>query len=250
MKSTQTTLHQEYEGFAINGIGVFIGLLLLLVAWIYFVVHNAWSEPGKALAIVLTLPGLFLLKGFFMLQPKEGAALQLFGAYRGTVKCAGLMWTNPFYTRRKISLRTRNLTGDTLKVNDKRGNPVEIGAVMVWRVEDTAKACFDVEDFESFVRIQSESAVRHLASLYAYDEGDSTTPETTLRSGIDEVSRALRNELQERVAMAGVLIEETKLTHLAYAPEIAGAMLRRQQAEAIISARRQIVHGAVSMVEM
>ncbi len=251
MSSNQVSVHKEFEGLSVAGIGLFIAFLVVMAGWIYFVhVGSDWHDKQKGLYTVLSVPLAFLFKGFFTLQPKEAAVLTLFGAYRGTVKESGLRWTNPFFTRSKISLRTRNLTGETLKVNDKRGNPVEIGAVIVWRVEDTARASFDVEDYESFVRIQSESAVRHLASLYAYDEGDNEAPETTLRSGIDEVSRALRSELQERIGMAGVLIEETKLTHLAYAPEIAGAMLRRQQAEAIISARRKIVHGAVSMVEM
>jgi hypothetical protein len=147
-----------------------------------------------------------------------------------------------------ISLRARNLNGDRLKVNDKRGNPIEIAAVVVWRVQDTFQACFDVEHYDEYVRIQSESAVRHLASCYAYDHGEEN--EITLRSGVDEVSAALQKELQERVAKAGVMVEEARLTHLAYAPEIAGVMLRRQQAEAIIDARQKIVHGAVSMVQM
>lgn len=151
-------------------------------------------------------------------------------------------------SRNKISLRARNLNGEKLKVNDKRGNPIEIGAVVVWRVQNTAQAMFDVDDYESYVSIQSESALRHLANCYAYDNGEEH--EITLRSGVEEVSQALKVELQERLAKAGVLVEEARLTHLAYAPEIAQAMLRRQQAEAVIAARRMIVHGAVSMVEM
>jgi len=252
MNQEQLSAHKETPGFAADGIVLFVAFLAILAGWIYYVhIGSDWNEKYKVLVTMGSAPIAFLFKGFFMLQPKEAAVLTLFGAYRGSVKKSGLLWTNPFYSRRKISLRTRNLTGDTLKVNDKRGNPVEIGAVLVWRVEDTARASFDVEDYESFVRIQSESAVRHLASLYAYDEGDDETGrEITLRSGIEEVSRALRNELQERIAQAGVTIEEAKLTHLAYAPEIAGAMLRRQQAEAVISARKKIVHGAVTMVDM
>jgi regulator of protease activity HflC (stomatin/prohibitin superfamily) len=148
----------------------------------------------------------------------------------------------------RISLRSRNLEGERLKVNDKRGNPVEIAAVVVWRVQDTAQAVFDVQDYEAYVRVQSESAVRHLATLYVYDHGEEH--ETTLRGGMDEVAAALQRELHERVTKAGVLIEEARLTHLAYAPEVAGLMLRRQQAEAIIDARQKIVHGAVSMVQM
>jgi regulator of protease activity HflC (stomatin/prohibitin superfamily) len=172
----------------------------------------------------------------------------LFGAYHGTIRHSGFHWTNPFYTKRPISLRCRNLNGEKLKVNDKQGNPIEIAAVVVWRVEDTAQASFDVQDFENYVRIQSESAVRHLANSFAYDHGEEN--EITLRSGGDEVAAALKVELQERLGKAGVLVEEARLTHLAYAPEIAQAMLRRQQAEAVIAARQKIVHGAVSMVEM
>ena len=174
--------------------------------------------------------------------------LILFGAYQGTVRHSGWHWTNPLNTKLRISLRARNLNGERLKVNDKRGNPIEIAVVVVWRVEDTAQASFDVDDFEEYVTVQSESAVRHLANCYAYDHGEEN--ETTLRSGVEEVSAELQRELQERVGKAGVMVDEARLTHLAYAPEIAGAMLRRQQAEAIIDARQKIVHGAVTMVEM
>jgi regulator of protease activity HflC (stomatin/prohibitin superfamily) len=167
---------------------------------------------------------------------------------KGTVRDEGFFWTNPFYTKRLISLRLRNLEGEKLKVNDKQGNPIEIAAVVVWQVRDTAQACFDVDNYEQYVKIQSESAVRHLANSYAYDHGEEH--EITLRSGVDEVSAALGEEVQRRLAKAGVAVEEARLTHLAYAPEIAGAMLRRQQAEAIIAARQKIVHGAVSMVQM
>ena len=190
----------------------------------------------------------FLCNGFFALQPNEGRVLILFGAYCGTVREAGWHWTNPLNTKKRISLRAKNLNGDKLKVNDKRGNPIEIAAVVVWRVQDTFQASFDVEKYEEYVRIQSESAVRHLANSYAYDHGEAN--EITLRSGVEEVCAALQKELQERVAKAGVQIDEARLTHLAYAPEIAGVMLRRQQAEAIIAARQMIVHGAVSMVQM
>jgi regulator of protease activity HflC (stomatin/prohibitin superfamily) len=165
----------------------------------------------------------------------------------------GLRGTNPFYSRRKISLRARNLNGERLKVNDKRGNPIEIAAVVVWRVDDTASASFDVDNYENYVKLQSEAAVRHLASSFAYDHGDSPAagqPEPTLLASADSVSRALVVELQQRLDKAGVAVEEARLMHLAYAPEIAQVMLRRQQAEAIIAARTKIVHGAVSMVEM
>jgi regulator of protease activity HflC (stomatin/prohibitin superfamily) len=186
--------------------------------------------------------------GFFTLQPNEAVVLLLFGAYQGTVRDSGFWFTNPFRKKLRISRRARNLNGDKLKVNDKNGNPIEIAAVVVWRVRDTAQAVFDVDNYENYVRIQSESAVRHVAGSYAYDDG--APNELTLRGGSDEVSAALTRELQDRLAKAGVQVEEARLTHLAYAPEIAQAMLRRQQAEAVIAARQKIVHGAVSMVEM
>ena len=206
---------------------------------------NLYLLAGGILVIVL---GVFLGNGFFTLQPNEGRVLILFGAYRGTVREAGWHWTNPLNTKKRISLRAKNLNGEKLKVNDKRGNPIEIAAVVVWRVQDTFQASFDVEKYEEYVRIQSESAVRHLANCYAYDHGEAN--EITLRSGVEEICGALQRELQDRVGKAGVQIDEARLTHLAYAPEIAGVMLRRQQAEAIIAARQMIVHGAVSMVQM
>jgi regulator of protease activity HflC (stomatin/prohibitin superfamily) len=215
----------------------------LSVPWFVIVVL-----PTIIGTIALLLTSIFLIAGFFTVQPNESKVLTLFGSYEGTVRRSGLCWANAFLWKRGVSLRLHNLNGDRLKVNDKRGNPIEIAAVVVWRVQDTAKACFDVENYSEYVRIQSESAVRHLANSYAYDHGEAN--ETTLRSGVEEVCVALQRELQERVAKAGVLIEEARLTHLAYAPEIAGAMLRRQQAEAIIAARQMIVHGAVSMVQM
>src|SRR5213075_637934 len=196
----------------------------------------------------LSLHDALPISGLYTLHPNEAAIVQLFGAYRGTTRTPGLRATNPFYTRKKLSLRARNFNGERLKVNDKRGNPIEIAAVVVWRVQDTAQAMFDVEDFENYVRVQSESALRHLASCYAYDHGEDN--EVTLLSGVDEVSQALKQELQVRLQKAGVEVEEARLTHLAYAPEIAQAMLRRQQAEAVIAARQKIVHGAVSMVDM
>jgi len=199
-------------------------------------------------SVLVTGLGVFSCFGHFTLQPNEGRVLILFGAYRGTVRLPGWHWTNPLNTKKRISLRARNINGEKLKVNDKRGNPIEIAAVIVWRVQDTAEASFDVQNYEEYVRIQSESAVRHLANCYAYDHGEAN--ETTLRSGVEEVGIALQKELQERVDKAGVLVDEARLTHLAYSPEIAGAMLRRQQAEAIIAARQMIVHGAVSMVQM
>ena len=230
-------------------IAVFLASLALII---HSFVALAHSQPFPVKELTAGLIGftafILLLPGFFTLQPNEAAVLILFGAYQGTERHSGFHWTNPFNRKLKISLRARNLNGDKLKVNDKRGNPIEIAAVVVWRVEDTTQAVFDVQDYENYVRIQSESAVRHLASAYAYDHGEDN--EVTLRSGLDEIAGALKTELGERLGKAGVAVEEARLTHLAYAPEIASAMLRRQQAEAIIAARQKIVHGAVSMVDM
>jgi regulator of protease activity HflC (stomatin/prohibitin superfamily) len=208
-------------------------------------VPNFWLLLGSLLLFGL---GVFTCFGYFTLEPNEARVLVLFGRYRGTVRTSGWHWTNPLNTKQRISLRLRNLNSEKLKVNDRRGNPVEIAVVVVWQVRDTAQAVFDVDRFEKYVEVQSESAIRHLANSYAYDHGEEN--EITLRSGVDEVSAALQKELQERVTKAGVVVEEARITHLAYAPEIAGAMLRRQQAEAIIDARQKIVHGAVSMVQM
>ena len=219
-----------------------------LIAGILAAVAGGAGGPLLAGAGVAFLLAVAASCGFFTLQPNEAAVLILFGAYRGSVSDSGFFWTNPFNKRVKISRRARNLNGDRLKVNDKRGNPIEIAAVVVWRVRDTAQACFDVDNYEHYVAVQSESAVRHLASGYAYDEGEHD--EVTLRGGSDAVSAALREELHQRLEKAGVEVEEARLTHLAYAPEIAQAMLRRQQAEAVIAARQKIVHGAVSMVDM
>jgi regulator of protease activity HflC (stomatin/prohibitin superfamily) len=248
--------------------------------------QGAGLSPGIAAArflgaFLMIALGIFACFGFFTLEPNEARVLILFGDYKGTARRSGFHWANPLYARHrgvvpgstpvakkvrlgplsvsdgtmtqpklktKLSLRAHNFNSDTLKVNDKRGNPVEIAAVVVWRVEDTAQAVFDVEDYESYVQVQSEAAIRSIASLYAYDHGEEN--ELTLRGGGDEVAHALKKELEVRLAKAGVVVEEARLTHLAYAPEIAPAMLRRQQAEAIIAAREKIVLGAVSMVEM
>jgi regulator of protease activity HflC (stomatin/prohibitin superfamily) len=229
-----------------------LGLALLLVLAVVWGVYRAASfeEKRMALLTLLTVPVVFILCGFYMLQPRESAILTFFGRYVGTDRAEGLRWANPLYSKRKVSLRARNLNAPTLKVNDQRGNPIEISAAVVWAVQDTAQAVFEVEDFERYVQIQAEAALRHLASVYPYDEGDHEAgPVTTLRGGMDEVSEALKQELQARFQSAGVQVIDAKLTHLAYAPEIAQVMLRRQQAEAIISARNKIVQGAVSMVE-
>lgn len=225
-------------------------VILLIGLGIATIVHGARTESSWFIlgGVLLEVFTAILCCGFFTLQPNEARVLILFGEYKGSVRVSGFHWTNPFNRKLLISLRARNLNGDRLKVNDKRGNPIEIAAVVVWRVEDTAQAVFDVDAYLEFVRIQSESAVRHLASAYAYDHGEDN--EITLRAGSEEVQLALQVELQERLSKAGVFVEEARLTHLAYAPEIASVMLRRQQAEAVIAARQKIVHGAVSMVSM
>jgi len=205
---------------------------------------DIWGILLTSLAFLVLL---VLACGFFTLQPNEAAVVLLFGDYKGTVRAAGFHWANPFYRKIKISLRTRNFNTDTLKVNDQRGNPTEIAAVVVWRVQNTAEAVFDVDDYQHYVKIQSESALRHVASRYPYDT--TAEHEVSLRGSMDEVSHTLQAELQDRLKKAGVIVEEARLTHLAYAPEIAGAMLRRQQAEAIVAARFRIVEGAVGMVE-
>lgn len=262
----------------VNVINGWVALLLLATIVIADVAYLANGRPADLwlfTSLVVLVLGVFGFVGFFSLQPNEARVLTLFGAYKGTVRTSGFWWANPLYGgqrqgfaggrqsrsnpasenaagqakgRMKVSLRARTLNGERLKVNDKRGNPIEIAAVVVWRIDDTAQAFFDVDDFENYVPIQSESALRHIANLYSYDDGEGT--ETTLRSNPDEVSEALRAELQARLAKAGVVVDEARLTHLAYAPEIAQVMLRRQQAEAVIAARQKIVQGAVSMVEM
>jgi regulator of protease activity HflC (stomatin/prohibitin superfamily) len=228
-----------------------IAMLLLVIALGFAIPFAIFAMRAPLVGIPIAVAFVFLACGFFSLQPNEAGVLTLFGHYLGTERTPGLRWTWPWNSRRRVSARARNHNIETLKVNDKRGNPVEIAAVVVWRVEDTAQALFDVEDFEQFVHVQSESALRHVATRYDYDEGeDHGQHVVTLRGGADVVGDTLANELQARVQLAGVKVEEAKLTHLAYAPEIAGAMLRRQQAEAVISARAKIVTGAVSMVEM
>lgn len=266
---------QEHEKTALSG---WLMLPVTIAAWILMpvlLVYGAVQEniPLIILALIDGLAAFLLSWGLFTLQPNEARVLVLFGKYVGTVRRDGFHWANPFTVHRgpwetisagekkpphlvskkkyRLSLRARNFQTDTLKVNDQRGNPTEIGAVVVWRVADTAKAMFDVDEYEHYVQVQSETAVRHLANSYPYDQGDEAEEkELTLRDNSEVVSEALKTELHTRLSKAGVVVEEARLTHLAYAPEIAGAMLRRQQAQAIIAARRKIVHGAVSMVEM
>ncbi len=232
-------------GFVVVGYGFYLSIAAIDGAPRGVVpVGGIWALV--AMILLMTTLGV-MSAGFFTLQPNVSAVLLLFGAYKGTVRAPGFHWANPFFQKIKVSLRTRNFNTDKLKVNDQRGNPTEIAAVVVWRVEDTAQACFDVDDYTNYVHIQSESALRYLASHYPYD---STDEAVSLRGSMEEVSRDLQHQLQERLSKAGVVVEEARLSHLAYAAEIAGAMLRRQQAEAVVAARQRIVEGAVGMVEM
>lgn len=201
-------------------------------------------------SIILQVIGVVCLIGFMVVNPNESSVLVLFGSYTGSVRKNGFYWVNPFYSKAKISLRARNLNSDPIKVNDKIGNPIMIGVVLVWRVEDTYKAAFEVDDYELFVHIQSESAIRKLAGHYPYDNFDDAEADISLRGGGEEVNHVLEKELSERLAIAGIQVMEARISYLAYASEIASAMLRRQQASAIVAARVKIVHGAVSMVEM
>jgi regulator of protease activity HflC (stomatin/prohibitin superfamily) len=192
---------------------------------------------------------MILMPGFFFVNPNGSVVLVLFGDYKGTVKNNGFFWVNPFFAKKSISLRARNFDSDKIKVNDKVGNPIQIGVILVWQVQDTFKASFDVDNYETFVKVQTDSAVRRLTGLYPYDNFDDEK-EVTLRSGHDEVNHALEENLSHRLQIAGIHVIEARIGHLAYAPEIAGAMLRRQQAAAVVSARFKIVEGAVSMVQM
>jgi membrane protease subunit (stomatin/prohibitin family) len=244
----------ERNGFSLAGIPVVLILIVIAVALAAWFVHAAaGAAHGPApqqvgVTAVLAVLIAFATKGLFQVQPNQGQVLQLFGRYAGTVRAEGLRWTNPFYSRHPISLRVRNFESGKLKVNDSDGNPIEIAAVVVWQVVDTAEAAFCVEDYENFVQIQSESALRQMAQSYPYDGHDARTP--SLRSHGDEVNAHLRNEIQTRLGKAGVHVVEARISHLAYAQEIAQAMLQRQQAGAIVAARERIVEGAVSMVEM
>ena len=240
---------EEKSFSSTNGYLALVAVFACLAGIAYILLNPTMDSPtGIVPTLVLLL--VFIAKGLYMLQPNQAALMLLFGDYRGTDFETGLRWANPFLSKKKVSLRLRNFNSERLKVNDKRGNPIEIAAAVVWRVRDTARAMLDIDNYEDYVPIQAESAVRHLASEYAYDFTDDDQQELTLRGGGDEVIAKLKRELQERFEKAGLFVEDARLTHLAYAPEIAGAMLRRQQAEAVISARKQIVAGAVSMVEM
>ena len=248
--STPSAVHREQSASVASGwLLLFIVIAMFLIG-VGVIVTGIRAElvPSILSSVVLLVTASILTGGFFTLQPNESAVLTLFGAYRGTTRQTGFLWTNPFYRRQKVSLRVRTLNSEKLKVNDKRGNPVEIAVVILWRIKDTAQAVFDVDSYETFIRIQSESCVRHLASSYFYDDAEPN--ELTLRGGGVGVAAALAKELQERLDRAGIGVEEARLAHLAYAPEIAQTMLRRQQAEAVIAARQKIVYGAVGMVEM
>jgi regulator of protease activity HflC (stomatin/prohibitin superfamily) len=232
---------------------LFIGLALYGSA-IFCLVRfiRGGEQPAYMIAfLALVLLGVFIHIGLFIVAPNDSRVLVLFGVYKGTVKENGFFWANPFYTKKKITLRARNLNGQKLKVNDKAGNPIEIAAVVVWQVDDTYRASFEVDDYDDYVIVQSEAAVRHLAGAYPYDNfADDDDESLTLRAGTEHVNRQLEKELSDRFARAGVKVIEARISHLAYASEIAEAMLRRQQASAVVAARTQIVHGAVSMVEM
>jgi regulator of protease activity HflC (stomatin/prohibitin superfamily) len=224
--------------------------LIAVAAWLFFGAMEADASSGLALtgAILAGLVGLFILTGFYMINPNEAAAIQLFGAYKGTDRNEGLRWVLPWLTRSKIAVRANNVISEKIKVNDARGNPIEMAAQVVWRVTDTAQALFDVDDYREFVTAQMEAAVRAIGSRYPYDDIEHL--EVTLRGNHEEVGAELRLALIDRLQVAGITVDECGLTHLAYAPEIAGAMLRRQQAEAVIAARAKLVEGAVSMVEL
>ena len=235
------------SGYSAIGIGI---VLLLMSGYIvYLSVLN--DRPAFIfLGILVFLASVFIFKGILIVHPNHSRVLNFFGSYVGTIKDNGLFFVNPLYTATKMSLRSENLQGQTLKVNDKMGNPIEIGAVIVWKIGDTYKAAYDVERVFDYVRAQSEAAVRHLAVSFAYDDLEDDTAEITLRNGGEEVNHILENELTERLSKAGIVVQEARISHLAYAAEIAGAMLQRQQAAAIVAARAKIVDGAVGMVDM
>jgi regulator of protease activity HflC (stomatin/prohibitin superfamily) len=226
-----------------SGYAMLAAVILLVLLGIVGLIGRI---PAAAIMLVIALP---LCAGFFFLNPNTSVVLVLFGDYIGTVKENGFFWVNPFYAKKRISLRARNFDSEKIKVNDKVGNPIQIGVILVWQVRDTFKSAFEVDNYETFVRVQSDAAVRTLAGSYPYDNFDNEK-EVTLRSGQDEVNNALEQNLKNRLDMAGIQVIEARIGYLAYAPEIAGAMLRRQQATAVVAARFKIVEGAVSMVQM
>ena len=242
MTEKNLTSISGYLALLIGLLGLIGGPVLLLIG---IETYSWWLGVTGG---ILFFASLITLTGLSVVNPNEAVVTTFFGDYTGTMKQNGLRWVNPFYSKKKISLRARNLNGQTLKVNDKTGNPIDIAAVVVWQVSDTAKALFSVDDYMLFVQIQSEAAVRHLANSHTYDNADDG--EVTLRDNTGHINDVLEVELNERLSRAGVTIIEARISHLAYAPEIAGAMLQRQQASAVVAARRQIVDGAVGMVEM
>lgn len=227
------------------------GYLMLSVGLIVFALAITVFILGFFLTgIILFLVFIFILPGFFIVEPNKARVLLLFGAYKGTVKTNGFFWVNPFMVKKRISLRVRNFENKPVKVNDKIGNPVMIGTIVVWQVEDTFKASFDVDNYENFVHLQADAAVRKMAGIYPYDDFETEHEEITLRSGVEEVNKSLEDEIIDRLKHAGIKVLEARISHLAYSSEIASAMLQRQQATAIVAARRKIVDGAVGMVEM
>ena len=253
MTDTVVALNSNRERSASTMSGYMMLLLLLLdVIFIGFGIFNLSNKVAGWAPVIAVIGGpilfVFIAPGFFMLQPNQAAAITLFGDYRGTDRATGLRWVLPWMARKKVSVRAVNFISDRIKVNDLRGNPIEIAAQIVWRVVDTAQALFDVDDYKAFVNVQVEAAIRTIGSRYPYD--DFEHKEITLRGNHDEVGVELRKELIARLAVAGITIDECGFTHLAYATEIAGAMLRRQQAQAVVAARRTLVDGAVGMVEM
>lgn len=251
--SSVAELQASRERRATTASGWFMLLVALLlfgvgIASIIGLIANEGPLSGVLVAVLAMAGFILSISGFYILQPNQAAAILLFGAYRGTDRATGLRWVWPWMSRRLISVRANNVVSEALKVNDRRGNPIEIAAQVVWRVSDTAQALFDIDDYREFVIVQIEAAVRTIGSAYAYD--DMGPEEITLRGHHEEVNEALKIELKARLAVAGLTVDECGLTHLAYAPEIAGAMLRRQQAEAVVAARQTLVTGAVSMVEL
>jgi regulator of protease activity HflC (stomatin/prohibitin superfamily) len=245
------TATSERPASTYSGYAMLIVLLLAILADVYGIgqlgTDNALGT-GIVVVIAATLVFILVIPGFYMLQPNQAAAITLFGSYAGTDRTTGLRWTWPWLTKKKVSVRANNFISDKIKVNDLRGNPIEMAAQIVWRVVDTAQALFDVDDYRSFVSVQVEAAIRTIGSRYPYD--DFEHQEVTLRGNHDQVGAELRTELQARLAVAGITVDECGFTHLAYAQEIAGAMLRRQQAQAVVAARKTLVEGAVGMVEM
>jgi len=240
---------RERDYAALPGLPMALLLLAVMGLLIYALVTGERASVFRIVSLAFALLlDIFLLAGLFVVNPNEGRVLQFFGDYVGTAKKAGLRWANPLFTKRRISLRVRNFESGRLKVNDQEGNPIEIASVVVWRVVDTAEAVFQVDDYQNFVKVQTESALRNMATSYKYDAHEED--QMSLRGNTNEVAEHLKKEIQDRLAQAGVEVMEARISHLAYAPEIAQAMLQRQQAGAIIAARQRIVEGAVGMVQM